>query len=146
MTKIIFFNFLKKWVMSCFITFDNFNLVVIIHLYNTKMLFFYLHSYLPILSLTNNTIPPTWTCYICLFMSMVFILWSIWIVYVFFNVKMDTTIQREIEKSIQCDHETLKQVNMVPRKNESINKTLGINWIKYLESSYMHIMMFSCLS
>jgi hypothetical protein len=139
MIKTIFFNFLKKWVMSCFITFaitfDNFKLLVVIHLCNTKMLFFYLHSYLPILSLTNNTIPPTWTCYICLFMSMVFILWSIWIVYVFLNVKMDTTIQREIEKSIQYDHETLKQVNMVPRKSESINKTLGINSIKYLESS-----------
>jgi len=63
-----------------------------------------------------------------------------------FYVKIDTTIERETEKSIQYDHETLKQVNMVAIKSESINKTLGINSIEYLESSYMHIMMFSCLS
>lgn len=137
-------------MMPCFITFvitfDNFKLLVIIHLYNTKMLFVYLHSYLPILSLTNNTCPPTWPWYICLFMSMLFMLWSIWIVCVFFNVKIDTTIQIEIKKSIQYDHETLKQINIVARENEPINKTLGINSIKYLESSDMHIMMFSCLS
>jgi hypothetical protein len=149
MIKTIFFNFFKKWV-TCFITFaitfDNVKLLIIIHLYNTKMLFVYFHSYLPILSLTNNTCLSTWTCYICIFMSMVFIWWSIWIVYVFFYVKIDTTIQRETEKLIQYDHETLKQINMMARENESINKTLSINSIEHLESSYMHIMMFSCLS
>jgi hypothetical protein len=63
-----------------------------------------------------------------------------------FYVRIDITIRRKTEKSIQYDHETLKQVNIVARESESINKTLGINLIKYFESSYMHIMMFSCLS
>jgi len=147
--KNYFFNFFKKWV-TCFttfvITFDNVKLLIIIHLYNTKMLSIYFHSYLHILSITNNACLSTWTCYICIFMSTVFIWWSIWIVYVFFNVIIDTTIERETKKSIQYDHETLKQVNMVARESESINKTLGINSIEYLESSYMHIMLFSCLS